>query len=78
MGYQLGWRTNWSKTQSNDLPIDVLEQPSTTSEEKCHLLLLPYQGQKSGFALKSMRKRLKTLIPNNFNMQTAYNGKNFK
>lgn len=78
MGYQLGWRTNWSKTQSNDLPIDVLEQPSTTSEEKCHLLLLPYQGQKSGFALKSMRKRLKTLIPNNSNMQTAYNGKNFK
>ena len=53
--------------------MDDSEQPSATNEEKSHLLLLPYQGQKCDFALKSMRKRLKTLLPNNFNTQIAFN-----
>ena len=54
-------------TPSNILPMDVLEQLFTTNEEKTHLLLLPYQGQKVNFVLKSMRTRLKTLLPNDFN-----------
>ena len=58
----------------NNLAMDV-EQPSATNEEKSHLLLLPYQGQKGDFVLKSMTKRLKTLLPNNFNTQTAFKGK---
>ena len=32
-------------THSNYLPMDVLEQSSTTNEEKIHLLLLPFQEQ---------------------------------
>ena len=46
--------------------MDV-EQASTTNEEKIHLLLLPCQEQKVDFVLKPMRKRLKILLPNNFN-----------
>ena len=60
----------------SDLPMDDFEQPAT-NEEKSHLLLLPYQGQKGDFTLKSMRRRLKTL-PNNFNTQVAFKGKKFK
>ena len=60
---------------SNNLPMDDSEQPSATNEEKSHLLLLPYQGQKCDFALKLMRKRLKTLLPNNFNTQIAFKDK---
>ena len=41
--------------------MDDFEQPSA-NEVKSHLLLLPYQGQKGDFVLKSMRKRLKTLF----------------
>ena len=62
-------------THSNNLPMDDFEQPSATNGKKSHLLLLPYQGQKSDFVLKSMRKRLKTLLPNNFNTQIALKGK---
>ena len=60
----------------SDLPMDDFEQPAT-NEEKSHLLLLPYQGQKGDFMLKLMRRRLKTL-PNNFNTQVAFKGKKFK
>ena len=55
--------------------MDLLEQPSASNEEKSHLLLLPYHGKKDGFGLKSMRKRLLILLPNNFNTQIAFNGK---
>ena len=57
--------------------MDDFEQPSTTNEEKSHLPLLPYQKQKGDFALNSMRKRLKTLSPNNINKQIALKGKKF-
>ena len=60
---------------SNNLLKDDSEQPSATNEEKSHLLLLPYQGQKCDFALKLTRKRLKTLLPNNFNTQIAFKDK---
>ena len=57
---------------SNIIPLDDFEQPSATDEEKSHLLLLPYHGQKGDFALKSIRKRLKTLLPNSVNMQITF------
>lgn len=62
-------------THSNNIPIGVLEQPSGTSEEKISLLLLPYDGQVGHFALKMMRKRLKILLPNNFNTQITFKDK---
>ena len=39
------------------------------------MLLLSYEGPKGDFVLKSMRKRLKTLLPNNFNTQIGFKGK---
>ena len=42
------------------------------------MLLLPYQEQNGDSALKSMRRRLKTLLPNNFNTQIAFKGKKLK
>ena len=60
---------------SNNLTMDNFEQPSTTSEEKA-MLLLPHQEQKDDFTTKSMRKRLKTLLPNNFNTQIAFKVRN--
>ena len=72
------FETSISWIISNNLPIDVLKQPSATNEEKYNLLLLSYQGQKGDFALKSMRKRSKTLLPHNFNTQIAFKGKKLK
>ena len=60
---------------SNNLTMDNFEQPATTSEEKA-MLLLPHQEQKDDFTTKSMRKRLKTLLPNNFNTQIAFKVRN--
>ena len=60
---------------SNNLTMDNFEQPSTTSEEKA-MLLIPHQEQKDDFTTKSMRKRLKTLLPNNFNTQIAFKVRN--
>ena len=62
-------------THSNNLPIDDFEQQM---KKKCHVLLLPYQEQNGDSALKSMRKRLKTLLPNNFNTQIAFKRKKRK
>ena len=53
----------------------ILSNLSQQMKKKNHLLLLPYQGQKGDFALKSMRKRLKTLLPNYFNTQIAFKDK---
>ena len=57
--------------------MDVFGQPSATNEEKSHLLLLPSRGQKGDFDLKSMRKSLKILLPNNSNAEIAFKGKKF-
>ena len=56
-------------TRNNNLTMDDFEQSNS------HLLLLSYEGPKGDFVLKSMRKRLKTLLPNNFNTQIGFKGK---
>ena len=38
-------------------------QVSPVTDLKRHLLVLPYQGQKGDLIIKSMKKRLKTLLP---------------
>ena len=58
----------------NNLPMDDFEQPSAKNEKKNHLLLLSYQEQKGNFASNSTRKRLKRLLPNNFNTHMAFKG----
>ena len=47
-------------------------QVSTVTNLKCHLIVLPYQGQKDDFIIKSMNKRLKTLLPDNIKTDVAF------
>ena len=42
---------------------------------KCHLLILPYQGQKDDVIIKSMNKILKTLLPDNIKTVVAFEDK---
>ena len=43
-------------------------------EENQHLLLVPYQGKKGDFVIKSMKKRMKTLLPTNIRTKIAFTG----
>ena len=53
----------------SNLPQQIKKKPFII------IKLLPDKGQKDDFALKSMRKRLKTILPNNFNTCIAFKGK---
>ena len=61
------------KTRVHDVSEELKVSPVT--DLKCHLLVLPYQGQKGDFTIKSMRKRLKTLLSDNFKTNAAFLGK---
>ena len=62
-------------THANNLPVDDFKQTSATNKEKSYLILLQYLGQTNDFALKPMRKKLKTLLLNNFNMKITFKDK---
>ena len=47
-------------------------QVSPVTNVKRHLLALPCQGQKGDFIIKSMKKRLKTLLPDNVKTDVAF------
>ena len=51
---------------------------SPVTDLKRHFLVLPYQGQKGDFIIKSMRKRLKTLLPDNIKTDVAFQGKQLR
>ena len=61
------------KTSVNNVSKAVGVSPVT--DLKRHLLVLPYQVQKADFIIKSMRKWLKTLLPDNVKTDTAFQGK---
>ena len=42
---------------------------------KSHLLVLSYQGQKGNFTIKSVKKRYKTLLPDNIKTDVAFQDK---
>ena len=57
------------KTSANNVSEESKVSPVT--DLKRHLLILLYQGQKGGFLIKSLRKRLKTLLPDNVKTNVA-------
>ena len=57
------------KTNANNVSEESKVSPVT--DLKRHLLILLYQGQKGGFLIKSLRKRLKTLLPDNVKTNVA-------
>ena len=52
----------------NNIPVEAIEQ-------KRHLLILPYQGDRGNALAKSLQKRLHILLPNYLNTQVTYKGK---
>ena len=60
-------------TKTNLNLNDVVEKKNV-HEEKQHLLLVPYQGKKGDFVIKSMKKRMKTLLPTNIRTNTVFTG----
>ena len=48
------------------LNLNNVVEERNVNEEKQHLLLVPYQGKKGDFVIKSMKKRMKTLLPTNY------------
>ena len=43
--------------------------------EKQQLLVLPYQGKKGDFILKSFKKGMRKILPNNVKPQIAFTGR---
>ena len=58
------------KTSVNNVSEE--SQVSLVTVLKRYLLVLPYQGQKGNFIIKSMKKRLKTLLPDNVETDVAF------
>ena len=52
----------------NNTPVKEIEQ-------KRHLLILPYQGDRGNSLLKSLQKRLHNLLPNHIITEVTYTGK---
>ena len=50
-------------------------QVSPVNDLNCHFLVLPYQGHNGGFLIKSIKKSLKTLLPDNVKTDLAFQGK---
>ena len=44
-------------------------------EQKPHLLIFPYQGDRGNTLVKTLQKRLHNLLPNHINTQVTYRGK---
>ena len=61
------------KTSVNNVSEESQVSPAT--DLKRHILVLPYQGQKGDFIIKSMKKRLKTLLPDNVKKDVGFQGK---
>ena len=61
------------KTSVNNVSEESKVSPET--DLKQHLLVLPYQGQKGDFIIKSARKRLKTLLPDNVKTDVTFQSK---
>ena len=43
--------------------------------KKRYLLIIPYQGEKGGYLIKSMKRNLKKILPNNMKPQITYTGR---
>ena len=61
------------KTSVNNVSRE--SKVSLVADLKCLLLVLPYQGQKGNFIIKSVRKGLKTLLPDNVKTDVSFQGK---
>ena len=67
-----------NKHQRNDIrnPILIYNNiPVEEIEQKQHLFILPYQGDRGNTLVKALQKRSHNLFPNHVNTQVTYTGK---
>ena len=60
-------------TQQN-LVYKIAENNEPSVENKKHLLLLPYHGEKGNYVIKSLKKQIRKLLPENVKAQVTYTG----
>ena len=60
-------------TQQN-LVDNIAENNEPSVENKKHLLLLPYRGRKDNYVIKSLKKQISKLLPENVKAQVTYTG----
>ena len=64
-------------TQQN-LVDNIAENNEPSGENKKHLLLLPYHGEKGNYVIKSLKKQIRKLLPENVKAQVTYTGRKIK
>ena len=60
-------------TQQN-LVDNITENNEPSVENKKHLLLLPYHGEKGNYVIKSLKKQVRKLLLKNVKAQVTYMG----
>ena len=49
--------------QNVNVPNAAIADETNINRKKEHLLIVPYQGKKGDYVIKSMKKRMKCLLP---------------
>ena len=62
------------KEQKVNVPTAAIADEANANRKKEQLLLVPYQDKKRDYVIKSMKKRMKCLLPTNIVIKTAYAG----
>ena len=60
--------------QNVNVPTAAIADETNTNRKKEHLLLVPCQGKKGDYVIKSMKKRMKCLLPTGIATKIAYLG----
>ena len=63
---------NEQNQQNVNVPTAAVADETNTKKKKEHLLLAPYQGKKGYYVIKSMKKRMKCLLPTGNVTKSAY------
>ena len=71
---QLNREVKLKYTQNMNIERSTINHTTQNKQDKCHLLVLPYAGNKGEKILKSMNKFSSRVLPSNVKILTAYSG----
>ena len=63
---------NYNNNIKNSIAVSITLE---NKNEKRHSLTIPYQGEKGDYLIKSMKRNLKKILPNNVKPQITYTGR---
>ena len=63
---------NYNNNIKNSIAVPITIE---NENEKRHSLTIPYQGEKGDYLIKSMKRNLKKILPNNVKPQIKYTGR---